>query len=227
MKDQVGRFSYGAKFFERYNPFFAACRLLPATANVWVIGANDGELADPARYCWQAGWRGTFVEPQPDIAATLAERVGADNVVIAALDSEPGTLRLWRMAPALAAAYARVGAHGSALTSISRAHIIQRVRLNLAESAAGLTDDQVIEPIDVPRITAAELMEQRGKPDLIQVDVEGMEMRIVPDLIQLGPKVIMWEVQHMTSADRATLARQAQKRGYTVTTMKNDMMAVC
>lgn len=225
-KDCIGRFDYGAKFFERYNPFFDACKALPETARVWIVGANDGDLADPARYCWQPGWRGTFVEPQPDIAAALAERVGADNVVVAALDSEPGTLRLWRMRPDLAQAYVRVGAHGSALTSISRSHIIKRVRMNLAESAAGLSDDQVIEPIDVPRMTPAELMQQRGKPDLIQVDVEGMEMRIVPDLIRMGAQIIMWEVQHLSKPDRAKLAAVAQKIGYTVTTLANDAMAV-
>jgi FkbM family methyltransferase len=224
--DCVGRFEYGAKFFERYALFFEACKALPENAKVWIIGANDGELADPARYCWQPGWRGTFLEPQPDVAASLAARVGAENVVVAALDSEPGTLRLWRMRPDLAEAYVRVGAHGSALTSISRAHIIKRVRMNLAKSAAGLADDEVIEPINVPRMTPEQLMQQRGHPDLIQVDVEGMESRIVPDLIRIGPQIIMWEVQHLAKPERSALARLAQQRGYEVTTMANDAMAV-
>lgn len=224
--DCVGQFKFGSKFFERYDPFFAACKALPGNAGVWIIGANDGELADPARYCWQPGWRGTFLEPQPDVAASLAARVGAENVVVAALDSEPGTLRLWRMRPDLAEAYVRVGAHGSALTSFSRAHIIKRVRLYLAKSAAGLADAQVVEPIDVPRMTPEQLMQQRGHPDLIQVDVEGMEMRIVPELIRMGAQITMWEVQHLSKPDRVALARLAQQCGYQVTTMANDMMAV-
>jgi FkbM family methyltransferase len=225
-EDCVGRFEYGSKFFKRYDPFFAACRRLPADANAWIVGANDGDLADPARYCWQPGWRGTFVEPQPDIAATLAQKVGAENVITAALDSQPGTLRLWRMRPDLAQAYVRVGAHGSALTSIDPAHIVERVRMNLAATAAGLTDAQVVEPLDVPRITPADLSALRGSPDLIQVDVEGMEPRIVPDLIALGPQIIMWEVQHLSKQERAALSSLAQGHGYRVTAMANDAMAV-
>lgn len=220
--DRVGRFNYGPRFFRRYQPFFEACKRLPDDAVALVLGANDGLLADPTAQAWRPGWRGYFVEPNPDASRALAAS-GRGLVVPVAVAAKPGLLRLWTMTPAAATAYERVGAHGSCITSFDREHVASRVRENLAASADPERD---VVPIDVPAMTVPQLLDEYRipRPDLIQVDIEGMESEVVPQCIGLQPRVLLWEHQH--AADKDALENEARRSGYQVQRLRNDSLAV-
>lgn len=218
MKDRVGRFDYGARFFERYTAFFAACERLPDDAVVLVLGANDGRVADPVGRVWRKSWRGFFVEPNPDIPATHP-----GVTIRAAVAEAPCLLRLWTMTDRAAEAYKRVGAHGSCLTSHDREHVARRIRENLAASADPVRD---VVPLDVPAFPVEQLMDEYDipPPDLIQVDIEGMEPQVVPQCIRVRPRILMWEHQH--TADKNALENLARAAGYGITRLENDSLAV-
>ena len=219
MSDQVGKFSYDGKFFQRYAPFFEAAKSLPDDAVVLVIGANDGVCADPSARVWRDGWRGYFVEPNPQARAAL-EHNRRGVVLPVAVSATPGVIRLWTMTPEAAKAYERIGANGTCLTSFNRDHIASRILLNMPQTAARLGVENMIVPIDVPAMPVKDL--GIPAPDLVQIDVEGMEPEIVPQCF--GASVILWEHQH--EANKGALEDLARQAGYTVTRLKNDSLAV-
>lgn len=222
MADALGKFNYNAAFFTRYAPFFEAAKALPPDATVLVIGANDGILADPSNYVWQDGWLGVFVEPNPYVVEKL-KRNRAGLVIHKAISNTPGKLHLYTMTPAAAAAYEKVGANGTALTSISREHIESRIRKNMPDTMNTMGIENMIERIEVECVPVHAL---KVKPDLIQIDIEGMEEAVVPDCLDLGAKIVLWEHQHMTDAAKGKLEALARSKGYTTRRLRNDSMGV-
>lgn len=212
--DAIGKFNYSGKFWDRYRSFFDACAALPANARVLIVGANDGDVADPARHIWQPGWEGWFIEPNPDVP--LNEK----NVIRAAVAENVGTLKLYRMSEEAAEAYRAVGAHGSCLTSFSRQHIEKRLRKNLSRTYARLRGS-AIETITVPCGPLGSLVS--GYFDLIQIDVEGMEPVVVPQALAMRPQILLFEHQHTPGTD---LDEMAKAQGYATTRLRNDTLAV-
>jgi FkbM family methyltransferase len=224
VRDRIGRFDYGQQFFRRYGQFFRQARGLPADAVVLVIGANDGVVADPSAHVWQPGWRGYFVEPNPAAMARL--KSNRDGVFIAsAVAEQAGTLTLWTMTDEAASAYERVGANGTCLTSHDREHIVSRIRTNLADTAARLGEDSMVKAIQVPAMRVTDLLTEYEipTPDLIQVDIEGMEAVVVPQCLELGAQIVLWEHQHEPDKDALELLAEAE--GYRVVRLRNDSMA--
>lgn len=212
--DKVGKFDYSGKFWDRYQPFFDACRTLPADAKVLIIGANDGKTADPTQHAWQPGWQGYFIEPNPKV------RPDHGTVIHAAVSDAEGELTLYTMSDEAAAAYVRVGAHGSCLTSFDPEHARARLKKNLSATYARL-GDSAIESFTVRCAPIADLV-PGVQFDLIQIDIEGMEPLVVPQAIRMRPKVLMYEHQHLHNDYLSDMARQ---HGYTVTRLKNDTLA--
>jgi FkbM family methyltransferase len=224
VSDRIGKFNYGAKFFQRYAPFFREVRKLPADAVVLVIGANDGVVADPSAHVWQEGWRGYFVEPNP--AARERLRANRQGVIVpAAISDSREPLTLWTMTQEAAQAYERVGANGTCLTSYDREHIASRIRDNLGATAARLGVDQMMRAIEVPAMPVLDLINEYEipAPDLIQIDIEGMEHMVVPQCLDLGAQVVLWEHQH--AMDKSALEAIARAKGYRVERLQNDSLA--
>ena len=222
MGDMIGKFHYNAAFFTRYAPFFEAAQALPPDATVLVIGANDGILADPSNHVWQDGWTGVFVEPNPYVVEKL-KRNRAGLVIQKAVSNEPGKLHLYTMTPDAAAAYEKVGANGTALTSSCREHIESRIRKNMPDTMNTMGLENMIERIEVECVPVRDL---KVKPDLIQIDIEGMEQAVVPDCLDLGAKIVLWEHQHLNDAEKGKLEALARGKGYTTRRLRNDSMAV-
>jgi FkbM family methyltransferase len=219
LTDAVGRFDYSGAFWDRYAPFFAACESLPDDAVVVIVGANDGVTADPTRHIWREGWRGWLVEPHPRVVTS-----GPGVVIKAAVAKQEGLLTLASMSESAARAYERVGANGSCLTSAHRKHIQIRLERNLSATYAKL-GEQAIETFTVRCAPLAVLLAEYDAPppDLIQIDVEGMEPEVVPQALALRPRVLLWEHQHTPGP---ALEQMAKKHGYQTTRLANDMLAV-
>ena len=224
MPDRVGKFNYDTRFFRRYGPFFREARKLPADAVVLVIGANDGVVADPSAHVWQPGWSGYFVEPNAAAMARL-QRNRRGVFINAAISAEQGSLTLWTMTDEAAAAYERVGANGTCLTSHDREHIVTRIRENLPGTAASFGVDNMVKEIQVPAMRVAELFAEYSipTPHLIQVDIEGMESVVVPQCLELGAQIVLWEHQH--EQDKGALEALAEEEGYRVQRLRNDSLA--
>jgi len=212
--DAIGKFNYSGTFWNRYQPFFEACKHLPENARVLIVGANDCKTADPTRHIWKPTWEGWFIEPNPDVDP------GEGHVIRAAVAKQSGRLTLYRMSEEAAEAYAKVGAHGSCLTSFDRQHIESRLRKNLSETYARLGDN-AIKTLSVPCVPLDELV--NGPFDLIQIDIEGMEPVVVPQALMLQPSILLWEHQHTKGRQ---LDEMAQNQGYTVQRLRNDTLAV-
>ena len=219
MTDAVGRFNYSGTFWDRYAPFFAACESLPDDAAVVIVGANDGVTADPTRHIWREGWRGWLIEPHPRVVTS-----GPGVVIKAAVAKQESILTLSTMSEVAARAYERVGANGTCLTSVNRKHIQKRLDMNLQATCATLSEAP-IETFSVRCAPLAVLLAEHNAPapDLIQIDVEGMEPEVVPQALALRPRVLLWEHQHTPGP---ALERLAQKHGYQTTRLANDTLAV-
>jgi FkbM family methyltransferase len=215
MTDKVGKFNYSGKFWDRYTAFFDACKLLPKNANVLIVGANDGKIADPTKHIWKKTWNGWFIEPHPTIQPDHG------HVIKAAVTDYVGTLQLYTMSDEAAESYKRIGAHGSCLTSFNREHIETRLRKNMSSTYAKLGNSAIVE-IEVPCAPIKTLVPDVHF-DLIQIDVEGMEDLIVPQALDLRPMIILYEHQHLNND---SLAEKAKKQGYTVTRLKTDTLLV-
>jgi FkbM family methyltransferase len=225
------------EFFKRYIPFFEAVdRYADEIKNVLVIGANDGQLADPVGQCWRDEWQGYFVEPDRNSYNRLTEYLefkkrkymifeGACNA-----SDNAKFIRFFRMTSFAANLYKeKTGDHGSALTSTNRYHIAQRLDKHLPKIANEFGIDRLMEDFYAPCFTPTKLLDS-SKADLLQVDVEGMEYDIIIETLcgsaEKFPVIILYEHQHLPATACTILDNRAKEAGYTVTHLRNDTLLV-
>nr|MBA2430544.1 FkbM family methyltransferase [Chthoniobacterales bacterium] len=169
-------------------------------ATVVQIGANDGFTGDPIR-ALLAGrgqrWRGVLVEPVAHLHARLGELYRENarlRVERAAIGETDGTVEIHRL---------RTGPAESLwleqLASLDEAVLRESAR------QFGVKNLEVISE-RVPAITVATLLQRHHitSLDLLIIDTEGWDWRILRqfDLATLGPKLILFEHQHLRSEER-------------------------
>jgi len=224
------------KFFERYAPFFAAVdKYADQIQNVLVIGANDGQLADPVGQCWREHWFGGFVEPDPETGARLLRFLEKEKRKSRWIQDACGTedftrpLKLYRLIRFAALRYKEVtGDDGSALTSFDYKHIADRIKKHLPGLVQEYGMSFLIQDIDVNVYVPSYLLDVFS-PQLVQVDVEGMDYEIVEEILQYDeklPLIILFEHQHLTAQQCTVLDALAAQKGYRRTHMRNDTMYV-
>lgn len=224
------------KFFERYKPFFETVdQYADRIQNVLVIGANDGQLADPIGQCWREHWFGGFVEPDPDTCNRLAEFLRTQkrkNVIVkgaCATTDFTKSIRLYRLTKYAAARYKDItGDDGSALTSFNCNHLTERLKKYLLKDVTYYSIGNLIDTIDVQVYVPSYLLDVFS-PQLVQIDVEGMDYEIVEEILHYDeklPLIILFEHQHLTADQCTILDALAAQKGYRRTHMRNDTMYV-
>lgn len=224
------------KFFERYKPFFETVdKYADRIQNVIVIGANDGQLADPVGQCWREHWFGGFVEPDPFTCDRLEEFLQVKKrkyeiiEAACAIDRLTKRLTLYKMRADVAEWYReKTGDNGSALTGFNYNHIAQRLTKHLTLKIHEYGLDSMIDRFTVQTKTPSTLLDVFS-PQLVQVDVEGMDYEIVEEILQYNEKVpliILFEHQHLSAQQCTILDALAGQKGYRRTHMRNDTMYV-
>jgi FkbM family methyltransferase len=140
------------------------------------VGANQPQEGSQSWQFEQSGWNGILVEPQPDLAARLAQSRRAR--VVAAACSSPANA-------------------GTSMTlHVSGPHSSLRPELAVTGVVAKAT-------IDVPVRTLDDILQEAGAPvpiDFVSIDVEGHEVEVLSgfDLARWRPRLILIE-DHVTN----------------------------
>ncbi len=224
--DKVGRFTYGDDYMSMYQPYYDVVNKLNKQANVLIIGANDGIIADPTYRVWKNSWNGYFVEPNP-YAMEQLQKNRSGTFIPYAVGPKDDVLTLYAMTEKAARAYESVGANGSCITSFDRKHIETRLLTNLASTTEELGLDNMIQPLTVSCKTIKSITRDFQIPHvhLVQIDIEGLEYEVVPQCFNIGIEVVMWEHQHLNKLKKLTLKHLATVQGYQVKELRFDTFA--
>lgn len=128
------------------------------------VGAHVGDRTACFR---RLGARVIAVEPQPELARFLRRRFGTDpavTLVAQAVGARPGRVTL------------HVNDANPTVSTASAAF------LRAAEGAPGWEGQRWTRRLAVPATTLAALIERRGAPDFIKIDVEGLEAEVLAGL---------------------------------------------
>lgn len=186
------------------------------------IGAFDGQTNDPVHdLVRRHGWRGVLVEPQPEPFARLRETYAdIDGLVLlnAAVAERPGQMTLWRVSDPRPEDPWWV----AQAASFDRQHLIDHVqgRQDLLDRIVGQ---------DVPALTLGEVFARSPVPvDVLQIDAEGYDARIVGmlDGLEPSPTVVRFEHRNLSAADHAGAVDRLAARGYRFVVGDDDTLAV-
>ncbi len=186
------------------------------------IGANDGVRHDPIRdLVIRHRLPGLFVEPVPDLFESLkANYAGHPGAAFeqCAVGDQDGRATLYRVRPDPGLPDWLQG-----IASFDRRHLSSR-----KFGVEGL--ERHVEPVTVPVLTVASLLRKHGLDgcDLLQVDTEGQDCRIVQSAIRAGlrPAIINYEFLHARPDERAACKRLLADHGYAFVDVGRDTLAV-
>lgn len=186
------------------------------------VGANDGEMNDPIRkLVLKHRLPGLFVEPIPDLFARLRSNYAGQPGLLfeqCAVGERDGEATIYRVRPS-----PELPAWLQEIASFDKRHISSR-----KFGFPGL--ERHIEPMRVPVLTLSSLLQKHnlGGCDLLQVDVEGYDCRIVQAAIRGGlrPAIINYEFIHSLPDERARCKRLLADHGYTFLDVGRDTLAV-
>jgi FkbM family methyltransferase len=186
------------------------------------VGANDGRRLDPVcRHIAACGWRGVFVEPDPDLFSQLRRNYGAQDrfaFLNAAVDVAAGQQTLHFIRPDLPALPDWV--HG--VGSLRRAHLE-----NVAEHLNLPADAIASRPITT--ITWDDVFAALGsaRPDVLVIDTEGHDAVLLDclDFARHAPRVLHFEHACISAADRLRLYGRLIDLGYEIASFGPDTTA--
>lgn len=175
------------------------------------VGSNDAVFGDPImEFVLACGWRGVLVEPVPYVFERLRARQGRNprlKFENAAIGQFEGARPFYCMEPLdqpLSRWYDQMG-------SFSREHIEKHERFT-----PGLS--QHIREIQVNCMSLSALLRKHGiaELDLLHVDAEGYDFEVLRslDFEQCSPGLVLFEMGHLSRADRAACAEFLETRGY-------------
>lgn len=173
------------------------------------IGANDGMMDDPLReLVLRYGLTGVLVEPLPDLFERLRRNYASQAGLVfeqAAIGESIGEATIYRVR---AGADVPAWLHG--IASFNPDHI---TRFEIGKHAK-----DVVEPVNVPVITLPALLAKHEIEDfdLLQIDTEGMDCRIVEWALaaNLRPSIIHYEFCHAPPRERARCKTLLINAGY-------------
>jgi FkbM family methyltransferase len=186
------------------------------------IGANDGVRNDPIReLVVRHKLSGLFVEPLPDLFARLqANYAGHDRLLFeqCAVGDSDGEATLYRVQPSPGLPEWLQG-----IASFSKEHLSSR-----KFGVAGL--ERHVVPVQVPVLSVGSLLKKHGINgcDLLQVDTEGFDCRIVQAALRSGlrPAIINYEYIHTSPVERSNCKRLLAECGYEFLDVGRDTVAI-
>lgn len=198
---------------------------LPQDASFIQIGSNDGTQGDPLRdFIVNRNWTGALVEPIPFLFAKLRQNYAAQaerlQFVNAAISSARGEARLFYVAEQSKEAldlpywYDQLG-------SFDRDHIIRHL---------GPTIEPFIREQAVHCVLFEDLVERTGLEhlDLLHIDIEGHDYEVLRqvNLARYNPTMVLFEMKHLSSADRAAAITEFVRHGYRMVFYMADALAI-
>ena len=190
------------------------------------IGSNDGEQHDHLRrHILRRQWRGVMVEPVPYVFDRLVanyggiDRVALENVAVA---EQEGPLPFYYLRDADPAERASLPDWYDGVGSFNRDAIVSHTPQmpDIAERIVQAT---------VPAIRFDTLCDRHGidRPDLLVIDTEGHDARIVRsiDLERRGPRLMIYEHFHLSREERAGCRAYLEDCGYE--TMEEGFDTIC
>jgi len=187
------------------------------------IGANDAAAGDPVRdHVDKHGWRGVYVEPVPYLFERLEQNLKKyPNVRCErlAISDRPGKTTFYAIAHdssgTLPAYYDHLGSfHRDIILAHSK--LIPDIESRIVE-------------IEVECETVDGLLARIGNPvvDILQVDTEGHDATILRsiDFNRLRPPVVLYELKHLSGADRREVRQLLHDNGYSIAQDDADAVA--
>jgi FkbM family methyltransferase len=198
------------------NLLLLGCSLLHSTRNTSIqivqVGAFDGHMSDPLEELLQHDkTEAVLVEPQKDPCEALVKRYAGNRrirVVNAAIAESDGSVTLF--VPS---------SEASQQASLIAGH---HKRFGLRNSD--------IRQITVPSLSVASLVKQCGfeRVDILQLDTEGMDYRILRWFLQAGmkPHLVNFESLHLSREERLGSRDLLRQNGYWWVDTEQDTFAV-
>ncbi|MEQ9460823.1 MAG: FkbM family methyltransferase [Phycisphaeraceae bacterium] len=186
------------------------------------IGANDGLAMDPvARLIQQSNARAYLVEPLPDRYEKLAGLYANSSRVTtirAALNDSDAESMLWRVAP-----------DNKALANLSVYSSFDRSKLERQYSAYSGLGGRIVGEA-VPSLTAETFINKYriDNIDLLQVDTEGWDARVVNWFLDCGIPIraINYEHVHLYGQEDRGLLSRLKGEGYRLARYGLDTTAI-
>jgi FkbM family methyltransferase len=184
------------------------------------VGSNDGMMHDPLQESIRRrAWRGVLVEPVPQLFARLTQNyrdrpgLAFENV---AVSSQEGTLPFYHLdtaaGPELPDWAAGLGSFSRDML-LSHAHKIPNLARYVVER-------------QVPVVRFDTICQRHGIEalDLLHIDAEGHDYEILRsvNLERFKPRLLMYESQHLSTAQQGELLAWVEKLGYTHMTQGLD-----
>lgn len=186
------------------------------------IGANDGIVADPIRsLVLQHQLPGLFVEPLPDLFARLsANYAGHPGAIFeqCAVGDHDGQATFYRIRP------------NSELPEWFQ-RIASFDKRQLSSKKFGLKGlERFVESVNVPVLTLPTLLQKHNLKDcdLLQIDTEGYDCRIVQSALKAGvrPAIINYEIVNTLPIEQAQCKRLLAEQGYAFVDVGYDTLAL-
>lgn len=174
------------------------------------IGANDGTRFDPicALLKNRFRWRALFVEPIPSVFEKLVGNYGNRKRFMfecAAVSDTPGVFNFYYLSQEASKATQNWQEYFDLVGSLDREHVVRA----LGEEAGRL--EKYIVETQVPVITLQMLLDKWKvhQVDILVVDAEGFDWKIVSQAINLGlrPEVILFEHSNLKLSEREEVFR--------------------
>lgn len=179
------------------------------------IGSNDGFAGDPLEmYIDQhRGWRGILVEPIPETFLRLEQRRTNHRfqLVQAAVTDHDGNVAMHVIDSTIR--------HTSELATLDEA---------VALSHRSNIDDFSTHVVDVPAVTFATLTYGVADIDVLHVDTEGHDARILAqvDFDRWTLRAVLYEHRHLSASDRASTVKLLRARGFRVWSNASDALGL-
>jgi FkbM family methyltransferase len=199
------------------------------------IGGNDGFVKDPIfRFVKKYGWKGIVVEPQKDVfhkrlkrTYRLEKNVILENVAIAA---QSGTKILYKLAISNSRWATGLATFDRKTLEyqIDRNYVDDRAKREGIKLPANKKDYIVEEAVPCETIDGLMKKHHFASLDLLQIDTEGFDFEIIKtiDFSKVKPAIISFESEHLSGADREACVALLKSKGYVVTDIGRDSVAV-
>ncbi len=186
------------------------------------IGAFDGIRNDIIRkFILKYKWKGVLVEPVKHLFDTLVNNYkGQDNLyfensAIAEKNEIKDFYRIKQNSDNLAPYYEELGTLNPEILLKNKGVIPDIENYIISEKVRCIRFSDLLEKYNIKKV------------DLLQIDTEGYDYRIIKtiDFVSIEPKVIIYEHKHLTEGERIGCANLLKAKGYAVCRLGVDTLA--
>ncbi|GIZ11941.1 FkbM family methyltransferase [Pseudomonas sp. NCCP-436] len=196
------------------------------------VGANDGVTGDPVHHLIMAyAERVLLIEPQAMLLDKLRSNYSAFTgdlrILNQAVAAEGDQLTLHTLREDLHEQYIeRVGRHPSAIASFNSAYVLEKVRDRLALDEAGAETAVVATQVPASRLDSLLVEHGYSHVDLLQIDCEGYDWKVLETLGSFRPTIINFESFNLSRDDWAAWVKWATANGYGFVQGHMDCLAI-